>query len=221
MPSVRTLSSRLRDRGGARSDAGVWKGRRARVSSRSAPEAWSWSSGRSSSPSWWSSSTWSTLVVVAAVVVVNPAAYADAAPERRRENAENDKPGPAPHRSSVPHSSGDSGKASLDPLGCALELGLRRQPAYDRAVDEAHAARADEHTPEAHASVNYGQALQGVSAIITPATLLTGIAFYFGWQRVRSFDEYFGLNPGAVGLSTRATTSSTVSALSSYRSSSC
>jgi hypothetical protein len=69
--------------------------------------------------------------------------------------------------------------------------------------DAARGAGAGEPTAEAHASVNYGQALQGVSAIIAPATLLTGIAFYFGWQRVRSFDEYFGLNPGAVGLSTR------------------
>ena len=76
--------------------------------------------------------------------------------------------------------------------------------AYDRSVDDAaRGAGAGEQATEAHASVNYGQALQGVSAIIAPATLLTGIAFYFGWQRVRSFDEYFGLNPGAVGLSTR------------------
>lgn len=70
-------------------------------------------------------------------------------------------------------------------------------------MDEAHAPGAGERTAETHAPVNYGQALQGVSAIIAPATLLTGIAFYFGWQRVRSFDEYFGLNPGAVGYSTR------------------
>ena len=70
-------------------------------------------------------------------------------------------------------------------------------------MDEAHGPGAGQHTAPAHASVNYGQALQGVSAIIAPATLLTGIAFYFGWQRVRSFDGYFGLNPGAVGLSTR------------------
>jgi hypothetical protein len=70
-------------------------------------------------------------------------------------------------------------------------------------VDEAHGPGAGEHAADAHASVKYGQALQGVSAIIAPATLLTGIAFYFGWQRVRSFDEYFGLNPGAVGYSTR------------------
>ena len=70
-------------------------------------------------------------------------------------------------------------------------------------MDDAQGRGAVEHTAEAPTSVKYGQALQGVSAIIAPATLLTGIAFYFGWQRVRAFDEYFGLNPGAVGLSTR------------------
>ena len=70
-------------------------------------------------------------------------------------------------------------------------------------MDEAHPAGSGEHGAGPQASLRYGQALQGVSAIIAPATLLTGIAFYFGWQRVRSFDEYFGLNPGAVGYSTR------------------
>lgn len=70
-------------------------------------------------------------------------------------------------------------------------------------MDEAHAPGGADETAEAHSSVDYRQALSGVSAIIAPATLLTGIAFYFGWQRVRSFDGYFGLNPGAVGLSTR------------------
>jgi len=70
-------------------------------------------------------------------------------------------------------------------------------------VDEARAAGQDEPDGEAPASARYDQALQGVSAIIAPATLLTGIAFYFGWKRVAAFDEYFGLNPGAVGYSTR------------------
>jgi hypothetical protein len=72
-------------------------------------------------------------------------------------------------------------------------------------VDEAQPAAAADHGADAHAhsSPQYGQVLQNVSAVIAPATLLTGIAFYFGWQRVRSFDAYFGLNPGAVGLSTR------------------
>jgi hypothetical protein len=64
-------------------------------------------------------------------------------------------------------------------------------------VDDASAAGRDE-TPH-----RYGQALQGVSAIIAPATLLTGIAFYFGWQRLRAYDGYFGLNSAAVGYSTR------------------
>jgi hypothetical protein len=61
----------------------------------------------------------------------------------------------------------------------------------------------NEEGTEAPASLHYGQVLQGVSALVAPATLLTGIAFYFGWQRVRAFDLYFGLNPAAVGYSTR------------------
>jgi hypothetical protein len=69
--------------------------------------------------------------------------------------------------------------------------------------DAARGVGAGGQAAEAQASVKYGQALQGVSAIIAPATLLTGIAFYFGWQRVRAFDGYFGLDPGAVGYSTR------------------
>ena len=70
------------------------------------------------------------------------------------------------------------------------------------AIPEEHAAAA-ERKADAHASLKYGQALQGVSALIAPATLLTGIAFYFGWARVDAFDEYFGLDPSAVGYSTR------------------
>ena len=75
--------------------------------------------------------------------------------------------------------------------------------AYDRLVDDAAGEAGAGGQAEAQASAKYGQALQGVSAIIAPATLLTGIAFYFGWQRVRAFDGYFGLDPGAVGYSTR------------------
>jgi hypothetical protein len=47
-----------------------------------------------------------------------------------------------------------------------------------------------------------GQIVSGISSVIAPVSLLTGIAFYFGWQRVAAFDGYFGLNVGAVGNST-------------------
>jgi hypothetical protein len=72
-------------------------------------------------------------------------------------------------------------------------------------VERADAAIPEEQDAEAEspASLHYGQVLQGASALIAPATLLTGIAFYFGWTRVRAYDEYFGLDPGAVGYSTR------------------
>ena len=71
------------------------------------------------------------------------------------------------------------------------------------AIPEEHAARPVEQAAEATRAGSYGQVLQGISAVVAPATLLGGIAFYFGWQRVRAFDAYFGLNPGAVGYSTR------------------
>ena len=51
--------------------------------------------------------------------------------------------------------------------------------------------------------VHYGQVVQNVSAVIAPATLLTGIAFYFGWRRVNAFDGYFGLDSSTLGYSTR------------------
>jgi hypothetical protein len=70
------------------------------------------------------------------------------------------------------------------------------------AIPEERAAAAEE-AAGARASLRYGNVLQGVSALVAPATLLTGIAFYFGWARVDAFDEYFGLDPSAVGYSTR------------------
>jgi hypothetical protein len=53
------------------------------------------------------------------------------------------------------------------------------------------------------APLGYGRVLQGVAAVVAPVTLLTSVAFYFGWSRVAAFDAYFGLDPGVVGYSTR------------------
>ena len=58
-------------------------------------------------------------------------------------------------------------------------------------------------TSAAAGSSGYGQTVQGIGSVIAPATLLTGIAFYFGWARTVAFDGYFGLDPGVVGYSTR------------------
>ena len=70
-------------------------------------------------------------------------------------------------------------------------------------MDDARDAARDERSADASPSLRYEQALQGVSAIVAPVTLLTAIAFYFGWARVQAFDAYFGLNAGTVGYSTR------------------
>lgn len=69
-------------------------------------------------------------------------------------------------------------------------------------MDNSHAAGGSEQK-DAHAQspVHYGQVLQNISAVIAPATLLTGIAFYFGWRRVNAFDGYFGLDSGTLGYS--------------------
>lgn len=70
-------------------------------------------------------------------------------------------------------------------------------------MDNSHGAGAGA-PKDAHAqgSAHYGQVLQNISAVVAPATLLTGIAFYFGWRRVNAFDGYFGLDSGALGYST-------------------
>jgi len=49
----------------------------------------------------------------------------------------------------------------------------------------------------------YGSGVQAIAAIVAPTTLLTAIAFYFGWTRTAAFDGYFGLTPSLIDYSTR------------------
>jgi hypothetical protein len=46
------------------------------------------------------------------------------------------------------------------------------------------------------------QLLAWVGAVIAPLTLLTALAYYFGWRRERAFAGYFGIDPSVLGLST-------------------
>lgn len=41
-----------------------------------------------------------------------------------------------------------------------------------------------------------------LGAVIAPATLITALAFYFGWRRERAFAGYFGIDPSVLGFST-------------------
>ena len=144
------------------------------------------------------------LVVVVVDVVVAPSAYADAAPSaaRRRPRTRRQTPrGITPVCRSPGRLVETDGKCALAPAPSLARTADRHT--IGGVEKEVRGEGSDEPTAEAPASARYGQVLQGVSAIIAPATLLTGIAFYFGWARVEAFDEYFGLDPSAVGYSTR------------------
>src|SRR2546423_8248003 len=41
-----------------------------------------------------------------------------------------------------------------------------------------------------------------VGALVAPTTLVTGLAFYFGWRREQAFAGYFGVDPSTLGYST-------------------
>jgi hypothetical protein len=41
-----------------------------------------------------------------------------------------------------------------------------------------------------------------LGAVIAPTTLITALAFYFGWRRERAFAGYFGVDPSTLGYST-------------------
>lgn len=41
-----------------------------------------------------------------------------------------------------------------------------------------------------------------VAAVVAPATLITALAYYFGYRRERAFAEYFGIDLSALGFST-------------------
>src|SRR5262249_35470783 len=40
-----------------------------------------------------------------------------------------------------------------------------------------------------------------IAAVVAPATLITGLAYYFGYRREQAFAGYFGIDPNALGFS--------------------
>jgi hypothetical protein len=40
-----------------------------------------------------------------------------------------------------------------------------------------------------------------LGAVVAPATLVTALAYYFGWRRERAFASYFGIDPSVLGFS--------------------
>jgi hypothetical protein len=58
--------------------------------------------------------------------------------------------------------------------------------------------------PAAESSgLGFAAVLTGITAIIAPVTLITSIAFYFGWVHTDAWARYFGLDPSVLGLTTR------------------
>jgi hypothetical protein len=139
--------------------------------------------------------------VVVVDVVVLPSAYAEAAPAAARRTPRTKSHTPRRIAPVCP-----TARRGAE-IGRGFGQTTRLEAVADRHtigdVDAAQGAGRNEHGAEPSAPLRYGQVIQGISAVIAPATLLTGIAFYFGWERVRAYDGYFGLNPGAVGYSTR------------------
>src|SRR5690348_3289131 len=41
-----------------------------------------------------------------------------------------------------------------------------------------------------------------IGAVVAPATLVTALAYYFGYRRERAFAGYFGIDPSVLGFST-------------------
>jgi hypothetical protein len=46
------------------------------------------------------------------------------------------------------------------------------------------------------------RAIALIGAIVAPTTLVTALAFYFGWRREQAFAGYFGVDPSTLGYST-------------------
>jgi hypothetical protein len=42
-----------------------------------------------------------------------------------------------------------------------------------------------------------------IGSVVAPATLVTGIAFYFGWRREQAFAGYFGIDTSLLDFSSR------------------
>ncbi len=69
-------------------------------------------------------------------------------------------------------------------------------------TDAADAAAEPAAVP-ADGGLGFGQVVAGITAIVAPATLVTGIAYYFGWVHTDAWARYFGLDPSVLGFTTR------------------
>ncbi|HEY2209483.1 MAG TPA: hypothetical protein VGH26_09350, partial [Gaiellaceae bacterium] len=60
-------------------------------------------------------------------------------------------------------------------------------------------------TPETDSSLvgSQGRRVAGlIVAVVAPVTLITALAYYFGYRRESAFAGYFGIDPSALGFTT-------------------
>jgi hypothetical protein len=58
-------------------------------------------------------------------------------------------------------------------------------------------------SPSAHATPSARRAFDLVGLVVAPTTLVTGLAFYFGWVLTNARASYFGIDASAFGFSTQ------------------
>ena len=104
--------------------------------------------------------------------------------------------------------SGGSGSATDDPAPARPRVdepaGTAQPLDGDRAAPEPapSAPRASDRpaTPDADSSGSLRRMLQTVATVIGPATLVSAMAFYFGWVSTNATFTYFGLDASVLGL---------------------
>ncbi len=69
----------------------------------------------------------------------------------------------------------------------------------ERAAGDGRAAR----SAEAPAPGGVGLALRAIGTVVAPASLVTGLLYYFGWVRTNAQARFFGIDPSVLEFSTQ------------------
>lgn len=75
------------------------------------------------------------------------------------------------------------------------------QPYDPQAVATGRSARREQDSPRTEPRVR--GALELIGLVVAPATLLTALAYYFGWTLTNARASYFGIDPSTLGFSTQ------------------
>lgn len=79
-----------------------------------------------------------------------------------------------------------------------LPSGTLSAPAAEADVERLEPGAGAEHKPSGMRT-----SLETLGAVIAPVTVLTALAYYFGWKRTSAFAEYFGIDHSTLSFSTQ------------------